>query len=71
LNSQRFHKIAHLIASPFALKQTQKILPIAFLLATVGLGIYFKPNGGDGAIALSSTRRVFKANCLFGLEIED
>jgi hypothetical protein len=56
LNSQRFHKIAHLIVSPFASKQTKKILPIASPMATVGIGIYLKLGGGGGG-ALSSTRR--------------
>jgi len=42
--------------SPFASKQTKKILPIASPMATVGIGIYSKLGGGGGG-ALSSTRR--------------
>jgi hypothetical protein len=48
----------HLIPLPFALKQTQKILPIACPIVTIGIGICLKPNGGGGG-ALSSTRRIF------------
>jgi len=43
--------------SPFASKQTKKILPIASPMATVGIGIYLKLGGGGGGGALSSTRR--------------
>jgi len=58
MNSQRFHKTTHLIASPFALKQTQKLLPIASPMAIVRIGICLKPNGGGGGGgALSSIRR--------------
>jgi len=45
--------------SPFALKQTQKILPIASPMAIVGIGICLKLSGGGGVIALSSTIRVY------------
>jgi hypothetical protein len=44
--------------SPFALKQTQKILPIASPMAIVGLSICLKlSGGGGGGVALSSTRK--------------
>jgi hypothetical protein len=49
--------------SPFALKQTQQIFPIASPMATIGINICLKPSGGGGggadAATLSSTRRAF------------
>jgi len=41
------------------LKQTQKILPIAFPMATIIIGICLKPSGGGGGGggALFSTRK--------------
>ncbi len=56
MNSQRFHKIAHLIVSPFALKQTQKKVAIASPMATIGIGIWLKSSGGV-AVALFCARR--------------
>jgi hypothetical protein len=42
------------------LQQTQKILPIASLMAIVGIGICLKlSGGGGGATALSSKIRVY------------
>jgi hypothetical protein len=57
LNSQRFHRISHLIASPFALKQTQKILPITSLMAIVEICICLKLSGGGGVVALFFARK--------------
>jgi len=57
--------------SPFALKQTQKILPITSPMAIIRIGICLKPNGGGGGGGvLSSTRKAFKVNCLSRLEIK-
>jgi hypothetical protein len=56
MNSQRFHKTAHLTVSPFALKQTQKNLAIASPMATIGIGICLKSSGGV-VVALFWARR--------------
>jgi hypothetical protein len=48
---------SHLIVSPFALKQTQELLPIASPMAIVRRGICLKLSGGGGG-ALSSTRKI-------------